>query len=162
MGGNEDTAERFSSEIRLRIDWSEVDAFGHVNNLAILKYVQAARVQCLERLGLMQSQAEEKIGPILASISCQFRRPLFYPGDVTVRSKVDNVGNTSFRIRYGVYDGRCECAAEAHDIIVLFDFRAGTKMPLPDTLRNAIARSNPSPRTPLRQQESSSCTPRSA
>ena len=28
----------YSTQMRLRIDWSEVDSFGHVNNLAILRY----------------------------------------------------------------------------------------------------------------------------
>ena len=128
----------FSTQLQLRIDWSEIDAFGHVNNLAILKYVQAARVQYLEAAGLMQSQAENKTGPILASTSCQFRKLLFYPGQVTVRSRVDGIKNTSFRIKYGVYNDRNEIAAEAEDIIVIFDFRKNTKLAIPDELRERI------------------------
>ena len=128
----------FSSQLQLRIDWSELDAFGHVNNLAILKYVQAARVQYLEAVGLMQSQAENKTGPILASISCRFRKPLFYPGHVTVRSKVDGVKNTSFRIKYGIYNDRNEISAEAEDIIVFFDFRKNIKLAIPDGLREKL------------------------
>jgi acyl-CoA thioester hydrolase len=31
----------------IRIDWSEIDLFGHINNLAIMKYVQTARVRFL-------------------------------------------------------------------------------------------------------------------
>jgi acyl-CoA thioesterase FadM len=45
-------------KLELRIDWSDIDLFGHINNLAILRYVQAARVNYLEIIGLMQSQAE--------------------------------------------------------------------------------------------------------
>ncbi len=129
----------FTRKLELRIDWSEIDAFGHVNNLAILKYVQAARVNYMETIGLMQPQSENKIGPILASISCQFRRPLFYPGLVTVYSKVEDIKNTSFRIRYGIYNDKNEIAAEAHDIIVFFDFCKNTKLTIPDDLREKIA-----------------------
>jgi YbgC/YbaW family acyl-CoA thioester hydrolase len=81
----------FSMKLELRIDWSELDAFGHVNNLEIMKYVQTARVKYLEKVGLMQLQSQENIGPILASIHCQFRKPLFYPGQVIVRSKVEYI-----------------------------------------------------------------------
>ncbi len=49
----------FSVKLDLRIDWSEIDLFGHVNNLAILKYVQAARVNYLELIDLMQLQSEK-------------------------------------------------------------------------------------------------------
>ncbi len=128
----------FSIKLDLRIDWGDLDAFGHVNNLAIMKYVQAARVEYLELIGLMQSQAESKVGPILASTSCRFRRPLFYPGQVSVYAKADQVKNSSFRLRYEVCNDRNEIAAEAEDIIVFFDFRKRTKLTLPDELRKKI------------------------
>ncbi len=130
-----------SAKLELRIDWSEIDLFGHVNNLAILKYVQAARVSYLESVGLMQSQREDKTGPILASISCRFRKPLFYPGKVTVHSKVGEIKNTSFTIQHEVHDDESEIAAEAQDIIVLYDFVKGTKLAIPGRLRDKL--SNP-------------------
>jgi len=128
----------FSIKLELRIDWSEIDLFGHVNNVAILKYVQAARVNYLENIGLMQSQAETKIGPILASTSCQFRKPLFYPGKVTVYSTVDLIKNTSFRIQHGIYNDQNEIISDAQDIIVFFDFCNNTKLAIPDELRGKI------------------------
>jgi acyl-CoA thioester hydrolase len=128
----------FSTQVALRIEWIDIDHFGHVNNLAILRYVQAARVHYLEAVGLMQSHEETKTGPILASTSCQFRKPLFYPGQVTVRSKVDGIKNTSFRIRHSIYNDKDEIFAEAEDIIVLFDFRKKIKLAIPDQLREKI------------------------
>lgn len=130
--------EGFSTEIRLRIDWSEIDNFGHINNLAILRYVQSARVQLLELLGLMPL---ENISAVVAALSCRFRKPLYYPGDVTVRSKVGEIRTTSFAINHEVIDDKGECAAEAQDIMVLFDFRTGTKTALPDDLRTRLASS---------------------
>ncbi len=88
----------FSIKLEIRIDWSEIDFFGHVNNVAILKYVQSVRVNYLENIGLMQSQAETKIGPIFASTSCQFHKPLYYPGQITIYSNVDYIKNTSLNI----------------------------------------------------------------
>ncbi len=130
--------DEFSVETELRIDWSEIDAFGHVNNLAILRYVQVARVNYLETVGLMQSQATTKIGPILASTSCQFRRPLFYPGRVTVQSRVAEIKNTSFRICHTIYNDAKDLAAEAQDVIVLLDYRDNAKVTIPDDLREKI------------------------
>jgi acyl-CoA thioester hydrolase len=108
----------FSMRLELRIDWSEIDLFGHVNNIEIFKYVQAARVNYLETIGLMQLQSETKMGPILAFTSCQFCKPLFYPGQVTIYSKVDAIKNTSFRILHAIYDDKNDVSAEAQDIIV--------------------------------------------
>jgi acyl-CoA thioester hydrolase len=127
-----------SIKLELRIDWSEIDLFGHVNNLAIMKYVQAARVNYLELIDLMQLQTEKKIGPILASTNCQFRKPLFYPGQVTVYSRVDSIKNTSFRIQHRMYNDKHEVSAEAHDIIVFYDFNKNTKLPIPEAIRRKI------------------------
>jgi len=127
-----------SVRLELRINWSEIDLFWHVNNLAIMKYFQAARVNYLELVDLMRLQTEKKIGPILASTNCQFRKPLFYPGQVTVYSKVDSIKNTSFRIQHTVFNDRHEISAEAHDIIVFYDFNKNTKLAIPEAIRRKI------------------------
>jgi len=103
-----------------------------------MKYVQAARVNYLELVDLMPLQTEQKIGPILASTNCQFRKPLFYPGQVTVYSTVDSIKNTSFRIQHTVYNDQHEISAEALDIIVFYDFNKNTKLAIPEAIRRKI------------------------
>jgi acyl-CoA thioester hydrolase len=125
-------------KLELRIDWSEIDLFGHVNNLTILKYIQAARVNYLEMIGLMQLQSEIKIGPILASTTCQFRKPLFYPGQVKIYSKVDRIKNTSFLLQHEIINDKEEIIAEAQDIIVLYDFEKNTKLTIPTGIKEKI------------------------
>ena len=125
--------------MELRIDWSEIDAFGHVNNLSILKYIQAARVNYLEIIGLMQMQATIKIGQILASTTCQFRKPLFYPGQVTIYTNVDNVKNSSFHVQHQIINDKKELVAEAQDIIVFYDFNKNTKLTISDEIKEKIA-----------------------
>jgi len=128
----------FSISLELRIDWSEIDLFGHVNNVAILKYVQAVRVNYLETIGLMQLQSETKIGPIIASTSCQFCKPLFYPGKLMIFSKVDSIKNTSFKIQHVIYNDKNEISAEAQDIIVFFDFIKNAKLTISNEIREKI------------------------
>ena len=41
-------AQDWPVRLHLRIDWSEMDVFGHVNNVMFMKYVQAARVHYWE------------------------------------------------------------------------------------------------------------------
>ena len=130
--------ENPSLKLELRIDWSEIDLFGHVNNLSILQYIQSARVNYLEAIGLMPSNSEIKIGPILASTTCQFRKILFYPGNVTVYSKVDRIKNTSFRILHEIRNDQDEISAEAHDIIVLYNFDKNSKLLISDQIKKKI------------------------
>ena len=86
----------------------------------------------------MQLQSEIKIGPILASTTCQFCKPLFYPGQVTVYSKVDFIKNTSFKIQHEISNDNNEISAEAQDIIVLYNFDKNTKLIIPDEIKKKI------------------------
>jgi acyl-CoA thioester hydrolase len=122
----------------LRIDWSEMDLFGHVNNIAFMKYVQAARVNYWELIGLTRMYEREKCGPMLASASCSFLKPLFYPGNVRVQSKLEFIKTTSFGLHHQLFNGQRELVAEAHDVIVMFDFNSNIKMEIPQAIRDAI------------------------
>ena len=128
----------YSTSMKLRIDWSDLDSFGHVNNLAILRYAQTARLNYMEETGMMRFHAETGIGPVLASTSCQFKKQLFYPGNVTVRSVVDHIKNTSFHMRHAVLNDDNICVAEMHDILVMFDYNKNVKQPIPQMFREIM------------------------
>jgi len=128
----------FPVSLQLRIDWSELDLFGHVNNVMFMKYVQAARVNYWETIGLYQEFLKTKQGPMLASVNCQFRRPLFYPGTVTIRTRMEFIKNTSFGFHHELLDNKGEVAAEAHDVMVSFDFNKNEKIPFPEELKKAV------------------------
>jgi acyl-CoA thioester hydrolase len=125
----------FPIKFEIRIDWSEVDSFGHINNLAIMRYVQSARVHALESIGMMQHHASTGVGPILATTSCQFRKQLYYPGVVTILAKIDHIKTTSFQMNHIVLNEALEVVAEAHDVLVVFDFNKDTKCPIPESFR---------------------------
>ncbi len=122
-------------KLELRIDWSELDVLGHVNNLQIMKYVQAARVNHLEKVGISQSHAEQNVGAILASIHTLFLKPLFYPGNLSVFSRVEYIKTSSIKIHYEIYNDKNELAAEAQDILVYYDFDKKHKLSIPPDLR---------------------------
>ena len=56
--------------LKLRIDWSEMDLLGHVNNIAISRYFQAARIHYMDQVGLKVFPGMET-GPILAAAKVQ-------------------------------------------------------------------------------------------
>ena len=128
----------FPVSLEIRIDWSELDLFGHVNNVMFMKYVQAARVNYWERTGIYREFLETKKGPMLASVNCDFRRPLFFPGSVRILTRMEFIKNTSFGFHHRLFDDKSEMAAEAHDIMVSFDFNKNEKIPFPQELRKAI------------------------
>ena len=93
--------------LTLRIDWSELDLFGHVNNVAFMKYVQAARVNYWEQIGLYKLYSDNKHGPMLASTHCEFKKPLFYPGEVIIHSQMEFIKNIMFLPLISLFSAWC-------------------------------------------------------
>src|ERR1700722_16166599 len=87
-------------KIKLRLDWSEMDMFGHINNVMFFKFMQASRVNYWEASKFDSDFKTKKIGPLLVSSSCQFKKPLFYPGNITIEARVDFIKNSSFGISH--------------------------------------------------------------
>lgn len=132
------TEINFPVKLKLRIDWGDVDSFGHVNNVAIFKYIQASRVKYIEKLGLTKMHNESKIGPVLASCQCEFKIPLFYPGQITILSRVDFIKNTSFCIFHQIINDKNQVTGVARDILVLSDFNKNNKVQIPQKIRKRI------------------------
>lgn len=112
-----------------------MDLFGHVNNVAFMKYVQAGRVQYWEQIGLTKMHAEENKGPMLAATNCSFHKPLYYPGNITVETSLEFIKTTSFGLHHRILDSDGAVAAEAHDVVVMYNFNTGRKMEIPAALR---------------------------
>jgi acyl-CoA thioester hydrolase len=129
--------DHFPVKLPIRLDWSEMDLFGHINNVAYFKYVQASRVNYWELTGLAAGFSETRIGPILLSTGCNFIKPLFYPGNIIVEARMEFIKNTSFGIHHHILNEQGELVAEAHDIIVNFNFNTNEKTPISAAFRNA-------------------------
>ena len=124
--------------LTLRIDWSELDLLGHVNNIAISRYVQAARIHYMEPVGLKVFPGMET-GPILAAAKVDFLRQLHFPGHVTIRTRCGGIRNTSLTLLYDLLDDAGNLCARSEEVIVYFDFRKQTPLRLTDEIRRAIA-----------------------
>jgi acyl-CoA thioester hydrolase len=115
------------TELKLRIDWSELDLFGHVNNVMYAKYMQAARVNFMDQIGIMKSYHDHKIGFMVAATSVIYLKPLFYPGEVLIRTHVKEIKNTSFILMHEIYDSKSQLASTGEDVIVYYDFNTNQK-----------------------------------
>jgi len=134
----ETPTHNFPVKLQLRLDWSEMDLFGHINNVMFFKFIQASRVNYWEHVGFMSRYFAEKIGPILVSSGCQFNKPLFYPDTITVEARIEFIKTTSIGLHHRILNGKNEVCAEAHDVIVLYNFAKNEKAPISDELREAM------------------------
>jgi acyl-CoA thioester hydrolase len=129
----------FPVVITLPVLWGDQDAFGHVNNTIYLRWFESARIAYAERVGLAALMAAERIGPILASITCDYRRPITYPETVRVGARVTRIGRSSMTMEQVVVpELPGAIAAEGSSTIVVFDYNVDRPHPVPDDIRHAI------------------------
>lgn len=125
--------------ISIPVQWGEMDAYGHVNNTVVFRYFESARIEYLERCGFAESWEQRRIGAILHSTDCRFRRPLFYPDTVLVGARALDVGTDRFTMGYRVISkAHNAVAAEGSGVIVSYDYAAGAKTAIPDDVRRGI------------------------
>src|SRR3954452_11721794 len=130
----------FPVVIEVPIWWGDQDAFGHVNNTVPLRWFESARIAYMGRVGLSDRFATERIGPILASITANFRAQLHFPDTVLVGAKIARIGRTSLTMDHvAVSAAGKNIAVDGTSTLLLFVYAAGRPEPVPDTIRRAIA-----------------------
>jgi len=115
-----------------------MDLFGHVNNVAYFKYVQAARVNYCESVGINTYNPNIKQSFAVAASNCEFKQPLYYPEEICIISSVEWIKNTSFKLIHCIYNSKKALVATANDIIVLFDYSANTKMNVSEQIKDKM------------------------
>src|SRR5215210_5801955 len=125
--------------IEAPVAWGEMDSLGHVNNTVYFRYFESARVAYFERLGVWDLMRETGTGPILASTRCKFRVALTYPDTVSVGTRVVNLREDRFVMKYLVVShGHGRVAAEGEGLVVSYDYRTRKRSPLPEGIRRRM------------------------
>jgi acyl-CoA thioester hydrolase len=125
--------------ITLPVQWGEQDGFQHVNHAVYFRWFESARIAFWDRAGLWGMVKQSRVGPILASVSCDYRRQLTYPDTVLVGSRVVRLGRTSFAMEQVVVSSAQRAvAAQGRSTIVVFDYAASAPTPIPVSLRRAM------------------------
>lgn len=117
------------------VHWGEMDAYGHVNNAAYLRYFETARIAYFGSVG-EEFVAGTRIGPILAEVSVRYRLPLTHPDTVRVGARTSAIYEHGFLHEYQLFSEKSGAiAASGTARIVTYDYAAGKKVPLPDGVR---------------------------
>lgn len=125
--------------VNIPIQWGDLDAYGHVNNVVYLQWFEHVRCVYGERVGVEVVSRDSGTGTIVASVTCKYLRQLNFPGDVAVGVRVSRVsiGSVSLQCLI-VHAGTGVPAAEAHCDVVLYNFAQQKPVPVPDPIREAV------------------------
>lgn len=109
---------------RCAMRWGDMDAYGHVNNVVYLSYLEEARVDMLFTMGAEMGVKALSEGVLVARHEIEYKKPLVYhPRGVDIDLWVGAVKAASFEICYDVRDDDLVFAT-ARSLLVPYDLAA--------------------------------------
>jgi len=129
----------FSFVIDLDIEWGDMDALQHVNNVEYFNYFQKARIAYFEKNNSGNLFTETRISTILASTQCKFIYPLAYPDKVSIGARIDSMADEYFTMKYSVVSHKHQRLVAIGDAkVVMFDYVNNKKASIPPKVRSRI------------------------
>ena len=124
-------------KLSVEVPFGDLDAMGHLNNVAYFKYLELARQKYW--LALIGSRNFRDIGFLVARAEIDFRSSVEMGEVLDLEIRVSRLGNTSFDFRYRITGPDGRVVAEAATVQVLYDWEARRTKPVTDALRRSIA-----------------------
>ena len=89
-------AVRYTVQVPMR--WSDMDAYGHVNNVVFLQYFEMARVDLFFERASLEERTGLRRGTVVAAHDIQYKLPVVYsPRPLDVQIWVSEVRAAAFR-----------------------------------------------------------------
>ena len=130
--------------VPVRLRWSDLDAYGHVNNVEMFRLLEEARITAFWRhpqeqddpwpTAVLDSGPQASSHTLVARQEIEYLRPLGFARDpIEVQMWIGRIGGASLEVCYEVHDGATATAtateprpyARAATTIVLIDAASG-------------------------------------
>jgi len=116
------------------VRFSDQDAAGHVNNVAICAYLETARLTFMRDMGMMAPR-EDGLRGISAGMTVSFLAESHWPGTVELGTGVLRIGASSITVASAAFkDDLCIAAAE----MTVVRLKGKTPHPLGEGFRAAL------------------------
>ncbi|QDV32896.1 acyl-CoA thioesterase [Tautonia plasticadhaerens] len=127
------------TSIEIVVRPTEIDVNGHVNNAKYVEYLEWGREDWYERLGLPY---ERLLGlgavTVTVNLNLDFRRECRQGEALTILTRPERIGRTSFALRQEIRKPGGEVAADAVVTLVTIDPSSRSSRPVPEELALAF------------------------
>jgi acyl-CoA thioester hydrolase len=123
---------------RIPIRWGDMDAMGHVNNTVYFRYMEQARISWFAAL-VPKGEAWQSTGIVIANASCNYKRPITYPGTVKVELHVGTLGGSSVPTYYDLRVNADPVPyADGGAVVVFVNMKTQKSARIPDAIRERL------------------------
>jgi acyl-CoA thioester hydrolase len=128
---------RYSYDCPVR--WSDLDAFGHVNNARFLTLYEEARAALMFLAARAEGLTTLEAGTVIARHEVDYLRPVDFGEPVRIELWLSEIRNASFRVSYELFDDG-QLASRATSVLVPYDLAAGRPRRLSTAEREFLSR----------------------
>jgi acyl-CoA thioester hydrolase len=107
---------------RCPVRWSDLDAYGHVNNARLLTLYEEARVALFFVGAREKGLTSFEEGIVIARHEVDYLRPVDYGDSVRIEMWMDEIRPSRVGVRYELFDDD-QLASRARSVAVPFDLR---------------------------------------
>jgi len=133
-----DKERRLAYVENIPIRWGDMDAMGHVNNTVYFRYMEQARISWFEDL-IPDEAAWRSVAIVIANASCNYKRPVTYPGTVEVKLLVGQPGGSSVPTFYELRtDADPLPCADGAAVVVFVDMKTQKPARIPASIRERL------------------------
>ena len=126
---------KFKHNCKLEVRFSDLDAFGHVNNARFLTYFEEARIKYFDEIVTVPVYWTRQ-GLILARAECDFKDAIKHNDELTAYTRCSRIGTKSFDLDYIIErkskDGKIKVAATGVTVLVAFDYEKNATVHIPE------------------------------
>lgn len=108
---NHELLQGFPVKLQLPVQWGDMDAFQHVNNVRYLRWFESARIEYLKYLKTLKINSNTNIGVIVGSLDCKYLFPVTYPDTIELGVRIEN-------LEAGKFDMVCHMVSQRHQRLV--------------------------------------------
>lgn len=115
---------------------TEIDVNGHVNNAKYLEYIEWGREEWYDQAGLTYDRfLDMGIQTVTVNININYRKECVQGDQLTIKTRPEKVGRTSYVLLQEVFNQRGEKCADALVTSVTMDADTRKSREVPDALR---------------------------
>lgn len=122
---------KFPFQTKINVQWGDMDAAQHLNNVTYLRYAETARISLTEKMGLIWS-FEQGEGMILAWQDCKYIFPVTYPDTLLIGCHISEIRSDRFFIQCHMFSQQHQrLVAITNHSHVPYSYKTLQKIPLP-------------------------------
>lgn len=120
----------------IKVQWGDMDAMQHVNNVIYVKWGETARIDYFTTLGVFSPEQKHiKFAPILGFQSVKYIVPVVYPDTIHIGTKTEEIKVDRIVLKSFYYSEKMsKLVAIKTQEVIPFDYKTQKKILVPEEL----------------------------